>query len=670
MRYVLTVILAGILSAGIAFSADYTPFEPPEVTPEMFEGDKFEDDPEAKAFYFYRTATSMLEHKYSNIHKVFSYKSRIRILDEELLENYEDISLSFITARGYNEEYQDISVKIHNLKGSKVKTTEIKEKNFEETSTEIPDNDQGAKRNTITIPLEDVQVGSIIDFEYTKITPGVHPNSWRYQNQYPVLYSEYIYETLDIIDYARVEKGDQFIDVDEEYEGGGVRDGQGALQPTKIFFTSIPDLPAFNAFNSIDAVDDWITNISFVVKGANQNGYQSNLRSFDKQIADYFEDKEGTISNFMSDAEFDAPNIVMDLGLDNMYSAQEKISAIYRYILDNYECTGGAGPIPDKTWSELMNKKEGDRATINHMYMALLKETGYEVTPMCTYNRRSGELDKSLANPLSLPYFILYVQAEGMEYYLDASEKYLKWNELNYNLCDHQGLLFIEGTQEWKTPKASERSNSSIEIATILDFDADTMKANIKMSGTGYDAYRYRVQYEQLEELDSLHLFKEGFEEGVFEEGIEGDLTFSGMDSRLGTAQMEFTAKYTIEKDGKTYLVNPFLNVGDKLVRNFEAPTRYYPIQFPYLNTSKYEINITIPAGYKFEEIPADMEAQKDDGTIILSYKTKKKSDTELTVMVTTEYKQRTYPYKQYEEIKSVHDKLLETVNAPIRVSK
>ncbi|OQX93065.1 MAG: hypothetical protein B6I17_04485 [Tenericutes bacterium 4572_104] len=275
-RLFLILVLLFVYSSAFAQDTEYTVFSPPKVTAEMFEGEAFEDDEDAYAVYLHHCATSMLELVYSKPYRIVKYKGRIRVYKEKGVETYGDdfFKITYNSKNG-GQEIRNIVLKCYNInEKGKIKVSETKKKEFVES--EYKDKENDIERTTIKVPIKDLKVGSIIDWEYERYTPGQSPAAgWGFQKSVPILYSEYIYQNLSLLDLDRIENGDYFIDEDEEYEGKSIFIdlGQRAQKySTIVTYTNVADVPAFPDTRYYDNLNEYIANFSFRVKGVTQGG--------------------------------------------------------------------------------------------------------------------------------------------------------------------------------------------------------------------------------------------------------------------------------------------------------------------------------------------------------------------------------------------------------------
>ncbi len=667
MKKTLLTLIIGIFLAGnfaYAQETEYTLFSPEEVTKEMFEAEPMEADADAE--YLHWTGSSMLATIYQKPHRVTKIKRRIRILTEDAIDTYNEFTVSYYTVKKSGEEIRNIVAKCYNLKGKKVKVFETKEKEFIEETEERESGGQKFKIHTITIPIKEVKVGSIVEFEYEKISPNYgFPGAWTYQKGVPVKYSEYVYESINSYDFYRVENGEEFFEVDEEYDGEGIRREDGAMMPTTVFFTSLIDIPSFQHYKYLYAPQEYTNNISFILKGVNQGGYQEALTPWDKLITEILDEKD--LQNFISDAEMKAGDVAMDLGLDNYFEASEIIPVVYDYIKKTF-VNEEKDDEDVKTFSEYYDKKINDRFGNLLFMMALIREVGFDANIIMTTSRSAGKVKKQFPSPQSIPNMMLFIEADGEEFFIDLTQDFLPWDMPYYELIGCDALVISDAGVQWKKTTGGKRTSiGTTKIDVTLDPSKEKNTAKIELTGTGYKAQRYKSSYKVLTEMDSLHLFKKSWEEST-EREIIGDMKFEDIKGQKGTPKISFEMEYAFDKENNSFV--PLDQFAKREFEGFDAEFRPYPIQIPYKEKSIYELNITLAGGYKFKTLPETKTWKLPDGTLTFDYTVEKTSDTKAKIKVVIDKKETLYPNTAYPDFKKLYGDILDQLETKIEIEK
>ncbi|MFC1558674.1 DUF3857 and transglutaminase domain-containing protein, partial [candidate division KSB1 bacterium] len=281
----------------------------------------------------------------------------------------------------------------------------------------------------------------------------------------------------------------------------------------------------------------------------------------------------------------------------------EIVKVIYDYVrtkIDSDKLKGNSFYV--SKCNDVLKSGKGTVNERNMLLISLLQAAGFNSVPVLIADRKSIKTNPEIQRIDNFNTIICSVSlSSGDNMLLDASVKYYPYSLLPYyDLVSHG--LFIEKKGDLKKLSIPvNQGNTLSEIEAALDEEGN-LKGKITLTYSGYSAV---TQRKRIDDADSD------------KEYLEKKLTDKYSDFTLESIKIANKENvYEPLKIETNVTINNFAqNIGDKLMlcpsiinymkeNVFTKDSRMVPIEFIYPSNNLEKVNITLPDGYKAEEIP------------------------------------------------------------------
>lgn len=588
-------------------------------------------DPDAATVILFEEGNTVIETSFAT-----TIYRRIKILNERGLEaaNQE------IRYYSKNSLQRIISIKAQtiNFENGKAVTSAVDKNSFFDTNV----NEFWSVKK---FAFPNVKVGSIIEFEYKFDDKSNHIDAWRFQHEYPTLYSQYEISNRSSADFTSLTIGDEAIKLAKKYEKSGI---------TKWV---LKNLPSYNSIPFLYNPEDASERISFQLKGymkqtvgamSHSSKYESVMttwKELNKQISDEY-------IKFSNDGTGKEIAASIPDGKNDM----ETLENVFNYFRSNYNWNMYYGISPRKTNREVEKTKSGNSADLNLLMNTVLKSKNLKPELVLISTRRNG---KPIGNYPYLGQFDSLVNAikasDGTLYLIDASDMtfglgYAPLQNYNYSglLVDPQKEGFIE-----LIPPISDYQSTQTYVVKDNHFVITRIEKR-----SGYFRQQDRkipagvIKYNPI--ANSL------------------DLRTNEINSQTKDAedqQMERIQSETVDFTNANFIAfsNPLKDIISTYKLFEKDRERALEFDFPF----HYNVNavLDIPEGYK-AEIPAGYDAQSMASNKDLGYIQSAEIKNGKLILHAEFYLAKPVLSKNYNEIKSFFDKIIQDSNKSLLIKK
>jgi len=301
---------------------------------------------------------------------------------------------------------------------------------------------------------------------------------------------------------------------------------------------------------------------------------------------------------------------------------EEKIKAIYYWVQDNIRYIafedGIAGFKPEAAQTVFGNKY-GDCKGMANLTKTMLKAAGYDArlvwigTSRIAYDYSSPSL--SVDN-----HMICCVLLNGRKYFLDATEKFVSFNDNAERIQGRQVL--IENGKGYlldRIPTATQERN---QVRTELAFRLE----GTKLTGTGRKAYNGEMKtavFHWLHEAptDQRATTLKKIVSGGDKNQVIGNLTHSPLFARDSTWRVQYdleVAHQVSSFEGEVYVD---LDADDAFADFTIDTSRVSDVAFHEKMLQTTRVKLTIPAGYKLTHLPKGLEKKHEAFGLSLRYR-------------------------------------------------
>ncbi|PQJ09040.1 hypothetical protein CJD36_020905 [Flavipsychrobacter stenotrophus] len=399
----------------------------------------------------------------------------------------------------------------YNLVNDKVEKSEL-------TSDGVKKLDlQGYTAYEITLP--DVKRGSIIAYSYDKTDTSIRSRvyTWEIQGQFPKLMSEYrVTNPVTLVGFDPL-----LMPAAEPVRYRNLKAAE-ASEDDYVFITSTD--PYFNT------TDTWIRRNIPAFKA---EPYTIN-KIKNKEVLERF-----LVSSYLwppnswamvnkmywnlmgTEEAINAPNIFFILTLDslvkNAVTGSDKVTAIYKYIRDNFRLADSADlAVNAPDLKTLWERRTGNSAQINTLLIAMLHKAHFAADPLLIAT--TAELPFSEKVPVSerINYIACAVRLENSVLLLDASDKYNIPGVLP-SKC-YNGFAWAMGEEGYGlTLDPTLCENKERYYTRVFGFSDSGAKVEIRMKPGLLESQRLRKRFagDKNEEAEYIKDRKSRFPEGV-----------------------------------------------------------------------------------------------------------------------------------------------------------
>lgn len=370
----------------------------------------------------------------------------------------------------------------------------------------------------------------------------------------------------------------------------------------------------------------------------------------------------------MSPVSVVTPEILAEVAALNLKgTTSEKVKTLFQYMQNKTRYVfiamgiGGWQPMPA---SEVSKKGYGDCKALTNYMRTLLTAAGIPSYYAIIYNGDSViNFDKDFPK-FSGNHAILMVPTEKEPIWLENTSQRIAFNHLSYSSHNRNVLAVKEnGIELINTPiyKPEESKEKLIGKIKIAEDGSISSTANFEFSGGQYDS--------------NLRLFS-----------LKNDELIEALKNRHYNLKIDQIAVQNLKNDRDDakiiFDLNLKANSFSKKIGNdlfFPVMPYYQSVSFssnderklPFENSfpfqDDYEVEFSIPEGYKFSEIPKSTNLTTEFGTYTINYDLK---DNKLFVHRILTINKGLYPKEKYSEYIAFRKKTASNDNTKILISK
>jgi Domain of Unknown Function with PDB structure (DUF3857) len=510
-------------------------------------------------------------------------------------------------------------------------------------------------RSEVKIVFPNLKEGSIIDLNYTLSVSSLDLLKWSFQENIPIRRNVLL---LDIPSW-----------VEFEYLYKGLLDYKTGYKKKKQFFGStyeVPSIimdtvPAFHEENFMPSQKDILCGVSFNWKKMTvpntKKEYKNDVNFMIKQLTEH--KKFGT--QYEKKSNYGAVWKAVKPLLINKNSLEDTLKTVYNYVsnnilwIDNY-----FSAFVEKSLDNSFKNKKANSGEMNLMMVACLKEAGVNCFPLLISTFEHGTPSAQFLSVYQFDHVLCYVESQGKKYFLDAGNTFRNIYLPRRISLNGQGWLMDKKNAKWID---LPRPLSILKTDGTFILEKDGI-----MKGTLTKIYEGYVAVDEREHID-----KDKQQEYIKKEFSEHFTDFKLLKTVYeNTENLYLPLKRTIEcdiNDATTVLdslifLNPF-SFGKFNLMSFSNDKREHPIQFTYPINEYYSYNLTLPDGYKLEELPQNFSKilGKNDALFSLTSSFKKN---QIHIEVNYTINKLFFDVTAFKELKSFFDSIIKKSNEQI----
>ena len=545
-------------------------------------------------------STEIIGNTKGNFSLLFKNYRRAHILNKN---GYEigDVEISLYTNGESEEELENLKAVTYNLENGKVVETKLEVK-----SSVFKDKvNKNLLVKKFTFP--NIKEGSIIEYEY-KIKSDFIFNlqPWNFQGEYPRLWSEYNFAMPAFYNYVTLSQGYHPFAIKTSSTSRGnfnMADNRGVGATERANFSAnvtdyrwvMKDVPALKEESYTSTLRNHISRIEFQLASIGEPFTFRQVMSTWKMATKELLDDEDFGEQLKRDNDW--LKETMPAAVKGAATVLDKAKNIYGWVRDNFTCTNYNRKYLEQPLKNILKNKNGSVGEINLLLTAMLRRANVQADPVILSTRSHGYTHAAYPLIDRYNYVICRIEADGKEYFLDASQPGMGFGKLNYE-CYNGSARVINATADEIDLNASSLKEIKSTTVFIINDEKGNSIGSIQQTPGYYESFRLR------------NLAKEKGKEQVFADikktlGEEVKISNTRLDSLdkydepIGIAlDIDFTG----DKEDIIYF-NPMLGEGFK-ENPFKSAERFYPVEMPFTIDETYNLQMEIPKGYVVDELP------------------------------------------------------------------
>lgn len=578
-----------------------------KIDKEILEMSVYENDSSANAVILFDSGRSFFTYSSNDGFQVnFERTLRIKIFNDNSFD-WANIEIPLYQSGTTKEKVNGFKGFTYNLVGGKVEKEKI---SIGDLYEEEVNSNWSLKKAT----MPNIKAGSVFEVKYTIVSSFLYNlQSWQFQYDIPVLYSEYSVTIPEYYNYKTLLRGylsyskSDISDRTESFTiSGTTAPGAGGVKEdysytissdSKMYEYAMENIPAFKEEPYMTSSKNYISKLIYELKSIEYpNGQKEYITTSWQEIT-----KEMLESSYFG-KQLEKTNFIEDKVLEltqSTDSLEEKMLIIYDFVRNNMKWNGNYSQFTTSTLKEAYQNNSGNTADINLLLTLMLKINDINAKPVVISTRGNGILYPDNPSITSFNYVICVATINGKKYYLDATEKNCPAGLLPKRCLNGNGRIIDSELVNEIEINPDKRSIETSQIQITLD-EAGKIQGTINQKFENNVALYFRNNIsenqfdEYVKEIESKYsdLKIENFETTNLDD-IYSDLKI--------TYNIYINESATVGHD--LIYLNPMLGFGvDE--NPFKLDNRHYPVDYAYPFTEKYLFSLTIPEGYEVDEIP------------------------------------------------------------------
>ena len=578
----------------------------------------------------------------------FSTHQRIKILSEK---GYDWGTKSIYLYTGNNgERLDDLEAITYSLDDDgKIIATELDDDQiFEE---EVSDT-----REKVTFTMPAMKPGCVIDIRYKIISESIWGvKSWYFQDNEPVLWSEYRFIFPKQIAYAIVNQGFEFWEINEYKEIKQVFNGSAASYVGKIadcnyYRWAVKNAQALRNEAYVTTIKDYLNKVDIQISGYRFGSTVKKLLNDWKTLSDELLDNEYFTEKIDPDEVEDLTQSITK----NLSTLEDKMFAIYNWIIKSIVWSGENAVFADQDVDEVIEYKKGNSAEITFLLISMLRSAGIDAEPVILSTRSHGKIQDIYPIVSQFNYVITRAKIGTSTFYVDATNPLRPINVLPEKILNVRGLVIKSGKPEWVNISTNNENKDQSLINMELNTDG-SVKVNFTDKFGEYKSLDARDDFEDKTDLDFVKEYYDPESLG-FAIDLARVMEKDSIDKPLRIQTSMSSADYA-QTGGDMIYLNPCII--HRLKDNpFKVEQRKFPIDYAYPRSQTIVINVSIPEGYELKEC-YNNKSISVGGRV--SFKRQKQIMDNKIVQILTkiEIKESIINSKYYDQLKRLYEQII-----------
>jgi len=326
---------------------------------------------------------------------------------------------------------------------------------------------------------------------------------------------------------------------------------------------------------------------------------------------------------------------------------RDSIIAIFNFVKTKIKWNNELGKFTTKGVKKAFKDGNGNIAEINLMLTSMLREVGFKANPIILSTRNHETPYFPTIGGFN--YIICGIEKDNDIILLDASDEYSSIDVLPFRVLNGLGRMIRKNTSSTfidLTPKKISTTKQNLKISIN---NSGEIFGNFRDLKTEIEALKSRKVLNNKDENSLISYFEKKYN-SIEIERIKL-LNQNNLNKPFGIS-LKFKYSNSVEKIGNKIILYPlfFLQKKETL---FKSETRKYPINFGYPFKDIVNIFITLPSGYKVENLPENTLITLDNKKGLFSFKIKEENN-KIIINVITLYNDSIIKVEDYQNFRNL----------------
>ena len=540
------------------------------------------------------------------------YLFRQEISDDKLHMHSLYARIKILTEKG--KEYGDVEIPAY--EGHTFSIRNVKGRTIHSDGTVIPFTGKPIEKlllksgnervMTKVFSLPDVQVGSIIEYEYILAYDDNIASSPRWYVQQPLFVHKAHYH---------------FVPTQHELTSNSEH-GHAVIG---LMYT--PVLPAGAEVRSgMDGYDLTIENVPPMI----DEEYMPPMESVSYRVIFYYSGYHNVDDFWKQEGKYWSKNVdhfaqaspKLKAAVEQLVAPgdteEQKLKKIYAAVmnLENTSFTrehsaaeNKAEGLKIKTADDIWEQKRGNDDELTLLFIAMARAAGMKAYAMIVTNRNRSLLIKNYLDWDQLDDDIAIVQVSGKEMFFDPGERYCEFGQMHWKHTFVGGVRQVEGgTTIAYSPGQGYKDSQMLRIAELKLDSEGKVQGIIRVTMGGSEAMRWRQDILRNDEEQAKKDFEEELQEDMPAGIVVKTNHFVGT-TAYGNALMvmvDVSGNMGTSTGKRVFLPGTFFEASAKPLFVHEKRENPVDMHFPFM--VRDTVTITLPAGFAVESVPKDAE--------------------------------------------------------------
>lgn len=608
----------------------------------------YEKDSTASALVLLEQGNFYLSNGKKNYYTT-DYYFRIKILDNEALDrgnieivHLEEEMLSNIKAITYNL----------NPESNSIEKTSISSENI--LVNKINDN---YSRTVLTLP--NVKKGSVIEYKYSLTSRNVDLPDWFFQQDIPVLQSQFLTMVPNYINYIVTLVGDKKLDKNVEKENVECFNHKKRKSKCRFSLYEMDTIDVFVPEKLMANPQSYTSHLRFLL---NRNRFSLSWRSFDNRMESMVKRSDN----------FEMNQMVAKMIPDSLILSGtkfEKAQKIYNHIKNEFDLKN---QFKKATVFGNGEKQAFDKMSQTIVAIYLYYSLEYINIPayfVYTSTKDMGVINKEYPSSRNFNSLLVKTYVNGRSYFLDPTDVHLTFGMVSTNILNREArVLDFEKGSYWENISSSEGLYKSSTVDFKIN-DSDNSKGVLKIKRKGYSGLNFREEFNTIGKeklLENMEVIIPDLEVGLHILKNQYDYSKEHVEEFNFDITPEFFEN--VISENKDIIFNPILF--DQLESNlFTKTERKYPIQFLAPVTNIYRSSIIIPEGYSYTNPRESITINDPDNSFSYSYLIKSREN-KIELYIKFKINKTYFAVDEYQKLKEFYDKVITSEKYTVKLKK